>query len=630
MAIGTTSTNLVTGCLRGVLVVLLVLCFAAFTEGAQAAPTVRQILILQSLDRGSLVFDGFTANFRAALQERAGDPVTVVEFVVTPAGFTEPPEKPVLDFLQSVFADRPQPDLIVTVGGPAAAFVREHRRDLFPHVPVLFAATEVRFLKDAALAENETAVTVSIDYTRLVEDILQLLPRTRHVFMVTGTGPLSTFWRAELERNFEPYRDRLTFIWSDDLSYAQVLQRAATLPPDSAIFYISSGTFATGGWQNEQRTLADFAARANAPVFGAQGVWLGAGIVGGRLLYIEDLGATAADVAARILKGESPAVIRIPPRLQGIAAFDGRQLRRWNISEARLPAGSDLRFRGPSLWRDYKREVLGVLSAVTLQSLLIVGLLYERRARQRAEVESRRSLALAADANRRVTVAALTGSIAHELSQPLNAILHNAQAGEMLVTSNRATPEMLREILSDIRTADVRASMIVERHRTMLRNRQLDTKPIDIHSVVRESVALVAHDARARQVQVDVELPPAPCVVTGDQVLLQQVLVNLMMNAMDAMADTPPDRRRLRVYNEVTRDAVNVLVRDAGRGLPASVNGQLFEPFVTTKTDGIGIGLTIARTIVEAHRGRMAAINNPEGGATFTVTLPCNETSALA
>ena len=238
-------------------------------------------------------------------------------------------------------------------------------------------------------------------------------------------------------------------------------------------------------------------------------------------------------------------------------------------------------------------------------------------------MESRRHLALAADANRRVTMSALTGSIAHELSQPLNAILHNAQAGEMLVTSNRATPEMLREILSDIRTADVRASQIVERHRTMLRNRQLDTRPIDIHAVVRESVALVAHDTRTRQVQVDVELPSEPCVVTGDQVLLQQVLVNLMMNAMDAMADTPPDRRRLTVRNEVAGDVVNVSVRDAGRGLPANVNGQLFEPFVTTKSDGIGIGLTIARTIVEAHRGRMAASNNPEGGATFTVTLPC-------
>jgi C4-dicarboxylate-specific signal transduction histidine kinase len=268
-----------------------------------------------------------------------------------------------------------------------------------------------------------------------------------------------------------------------------------------------------------------------------------------------------------------------------------------------------------------------VLAALILQALLIVGLLYQRRARQRAEVESRRNFAIAADANRRVTMSALTGSMAHELSQPLNSILHNTKAGEMLVASNRATFDTLREILADIRTADVRATEIIERHRTMLRNRQLDKKRIDIHHVVRESVALVAHDARARHVHVDAHLPSEPCFVAGDQILLQQLLVNLMMNAFEAMADTPRDRRRVSVQNDVGLDRVKVSVQDAGTGLPAAVDGRLFEPFVTTKANGIGIGLTIARTIVETHGGRMEAHNNPQGGATFTVTLPRGATS---
>jgi C4-dicarboxylate-specific signal transduction histidine kinase len=220
-------------------------------------------------------------------------------------------------------------------------------------------------------------------------------------------------------------------------------------------------------------------------------------------------------------------------------------------------------------------------------------------------------------------MSALTGSIAHELSQPLNSILHNAQAGEMLVASNRATPETVREILSDIRTADVRATEIVERHRTMLRTRHLEKKPIDILTVVRDSLALVAHATRTNQVQVDMDGPTAPCVVAGDAVLLQQVFVNLVMNAMEAMAEIPRDRRRVTVLLRLTEGCVEVSVRDTGTGLPANLDRRVFEPFVTTKTNGMGIGLTIARSIAEAHGGRMEAHNNPEGGATFSLTLPC-------
>jgi signal transduction histidine kinase len=605
-------------CARAILAGLVVLAAAA---SASPAPPIRHILILQSLDRGSLVFDRFTANFRAALQERAGDSITVFEFVVAPAGFATAPEKPTIDFLQAVFADRPKPDLIVTVGGPAAAFVRRHRQELFPETPVLFASTEIRFLRDVALLDNETAVTVSIDYARVVDDILQLLPHTRHIFMVTGAGAVSRFWRAELGRNFESYRNRVTFLWSDDLSYTQVLQRTSTLPPDSAIFYISAGTFATGGWQSEERTFAAFARQANAPVFSAQLVWLGAGIVGGHLLDIDDLGPTAADVAVRVLNGEAPASIRVPPTVQGGPIFDARQLRRWHIPESRLPPGSEVRFQGPSLWHDYRRETLIVLGAIVLESVLIVGLLYERRARRRAEIESRRNLALAADANRREIVTAMAGSIAHELSQPLSAIEHNARAAEILA-SNGATAGALSETFADIREAAARAAQVIQRQRRMLRNRPIAKKPVDIHGVVRDSVAFIAHATDAKQVRVDVHLPSGPCVVVGDQVLLQQVLVNLMMNAVEAMADTPVERRRLLVETRVAHDNMALAVRDAGTGLPASSNEQLFEPFVTTKRDGLGIGLTIARTIVEAHLGTMDARNNPDGGATFTITLP--------
>jgi len=265
---------------------------------------------------------------------------------------------------------------------------------------------------------------------------------------------------------------------------------------------------------------------------------------------------------------------------------------------------------------------LSVAVILIIQAFLIAGLLYQRRARQLAEIESRRNLALAADASRRSTVSALASSIAHELGQSLSAMMHNAHALHMMVTSNRATPDVSDEILSDIRAQGVVATQIIERHRTMLRSRQLEKKPIDIHTVIRDSIALVAPDLTERWITTTLDLPPDPCVIAGDAVLLQQVVVNLLINAMDAMSGVPAEGRNLTVQSEVSAADVTVSVSDSGTGLPAQIQSTLFTPFVTTKSHGLGIGLTIVRTIVEAHDGKIEARNNSDGGATFTMRFP--------
>jgi C4-dicarboxylate-specific signal transduction histidine kinase len=262
------------------------------------------------------------------------------------------------------------------------------------------------------------------------------------------------------------------------------------------------------------------------------------------------------------------------------------------------------------------------VGVLLVQSLLIGGLLYQHRARQRAEIESRKNLALAADANRRQTMSALTSSIAHEVGQPLSAMIHNAQALHNMIAANQATPETAGEILTDIRTQGLRASQIIERHRTMLRSHAVAKKPIDVHEVIKESLALLAHDLRLRQVEATLNLASTQCIVSGDPVLLEQVLVNLAMNAMDAMAETPPALRRLTISTNVRPSDVEVSLSDTGAGVPAHLDDTLFTPFVTTKAHGLGIGLTIVRSIVDAHGGAIEASNNRQGGATFTVTLP--------
>jgi len=590
--------------------------------GASAAePAVRQVLVLQSFARGNLILDNFTGNFRIDLEQRAGGPVNFVQVVVGPTGFVSAPEQSVVDYIRSTFAAHARPDLVMAVAGPAAVFAHKYRQQLFPDSPLIFASVDQRYLADAPLGPNETAVPVLNDFPAIVEDILQVLPRTRQVYMIVGYGPIREFWRHRLEAEFSRFRGRVTFLWSDDLSFPEVLRRSSTLPPDSAIYFVTLGADATGAEYADERALAELKASANAPVFAAFSVYMGSGIVGGRLLSIEELSRRTTDVAYRLLNGVSPGDVRIQPQGHGRAVFDWRELKRWKIPESRLPPGSLVRFRGPTLWSEYRGTVLGVAAALAVQAMLIGGLLFERRARRVAEHESRKNLSLAADVSRRETMSALNSSISHELGQPLGAMIRNAEALQLMISNGSVTPEGIDEILEDIHADGARAAQIMDRHRLMLRSRQLQKRPVDLHALVNDVLALTAHDMRARQVKCSVSVPPGSCVISGDPVLLQQVFVNLVMNAMDAMAETPAAQRHIMIGMEARRGSVDISVRDTGKGLPDDLAGKLFTPFVTTKPHGLGIGLAIARSIAAAHDGSISARNHPEGGAMFIVSL---------
>jgi PAS domain S-box-containing protein len=352
---------------------------------------VRQVVLLQSVERGNLVLDRFTATLRAWLAEHSTEPLTLTEFVVNPTGFTDSPEQAMVEFLRSAFAGRPKPDLIITTGGTAAAFARKHRPQLFPDSPILYASVDQRFL-GTGFTDNETAVAVALDPKGSVAEIVRVLPATENVFVVVGGGPLGIFWRSVLERESGQLRDRLRFMWPDGMSYAAMLQRASTLPAHSVIFFTSTFEIdADGATYSTERVLADLRARANSPIFGMLSSELGRGTIGGSLIDIDALSRTAADVALRILGGTAPALIKPTVRRPGPPTFDWGELRRWSVSESRLPPGSVVLFREPGVWERYKWPIAGSVVAFVAQSLLITGLLVSRVKRRRAEQSLRES-----------------------------------------------------------------------------------------------------------------------------------------------------------------------------------------------------------------------------------------------
>jgi two-component system, LuxR family, sensor kinase FixL len=234
--------------------------------------------------------------------------------------------------------------------------------------------------------------------------------------------------------------------------------------------------------------------------------------------------------------------------------------------------------------------------------------------RKRVE-EANRSLA---HVQRLAMLGELTAMIAHEVNQPLGAILSNADAAEILMEAPDPPLDQIRTILAGIRKNDLRADEAIRRIRALLRKRQIQMEPVNVNEMVSEVVRLVAGDALRRQVRVRQQLAEDLAPALGDRVHLQQVLMNLILNGMDAMKDTQKSARELVVRTQPDGEGgIEVAVTDCGCGIPAERMPRLFDSFFTTKHEGMGLGLSIARSIVEAHKGRVWAQNNPEGGATF-------------
>jgi len=340
------------------------------------------------------------------------------------------------------------------------------------------------------------------------------------------------------------------------------------------------------------------------------------------MLSSEEVGRRMANAAVRILNGETPGDLKIPPVVPGAAQYDWRELQRWKIGEGRLPAASTIRFREPTVWEQYRWQIALMSAIVLVQGSLISTLLIERRRRRFAEVQSRQRMAELAHTNRYSMAGELTASIAHELNQPLGAILANAETAELIAKSPAPDLEEISEILADIRRDDQRASDVILRLRNLLKKTPFEPKNIDLNEIVDETIKFLSGLSIARETELVGVISPLVLPIRGDRIQLQQVILNLVVNAMDAMSNMTRTQRRIVIKTARNGDSAEVSVGDTGPGVLLNKLKDMFEPFFSTKPNGMGMGLSIARTILEAHNGQIWAENQALGGAVFHIRLP--------
>ena len=735
------------------LVLILMVLPAIHAQEPRKAP--RRVLILDSFGRNVSIFTVSIASFRAEVSRQWSGPLDLYEIPMEASriGVSEG-DKALADFLANRLAGSPL-DLIVPFGAPATRFAVQNRDRLFPGTPMLIAATEQRNLPPAALTPMTAYVGEAYHLPEVVDNILRLLPNTKTIAVAIGASRLEQFWRQEAQRELAFLSDRVRFRWLDELSFEEMKREVATLQANSTVLYTIVHKDAAGVTLEQDQALQGLRSVANAPFFSCYESELGSGIIGGRLFADRTLGIDAAASAVRILQGEPPASCSQPPMGLMAPVYDWRELQRWGISESLLSPGSTVLFRPPTLWEQYRWYVVAAATLLSVQTLLIAGLLIYRHRRARAEsalVQSQRGLHLITDslpaliaqvdrdqryqfvnrayehwfglspsqalgrtmrevlgeqlyrsvqpyveralsgeqvsftteilsqgghpraveatfvpdceehgnvrgfyalkldvtdrnraqhearsllnelahANRISMMGELAATLAHELSQPMTAIMSNAQAATRFL--DRSSPDLdeVREILREIAEEDARAGEVIRRMRTLVKKERASFQPLNLNEILHEVVWLLRNDAMIRKVGIELQLDPYLPAVGGDRIQLQQVVMNLLLNAFDAIAESSSENRTVLVETSQHDAEIQVTVRDCGAGITPETLEHLFQPFNSSKRNGLGMGLSISRSIVGLHGGRLWGDNNSGPGATFSFTLPVVQVPALA
>jgi signal transduction histidine kinase len=533
------------------------------------------------------------------------------------------------DFLKEKYRDK-KVDVAVAVMAPSLDFLLDNGSEVFPGAQVVFCGIDRTQLGDRSLPPNVHGILVKREYAPTLEIALALHPATEKVFVVGGASDFDISLLAAARQELAAFERQVSIEYLTGLPLKDLLAKLSQLPPNALVLYTTLFKDGAGAAFVPHEVIGRIAAAANAPVYGFLDQYLGRGIVGGSLYSIADHGSKAARLTSQILAGAPENVPPLREVSSNRVQFDSRQLRRWGIAESRLPVGSQINFREVSAWDRYRWQIAIVGGALAFQAALIAGLLYERRRRRFAEVEARQRMAELAHVNRYSMAGELTTSIAHELNQPLGSILVNTETAALMLESPSLDVSELKEILSDIRRDDQRAGEVIRRLRSLLKRAPFEAKEIDLNDAVAETLDLVSGLVHAQEVTLDSVLVPEILQVKGDRIQLQQVLLNLIVNAADAMVHLDTSQRKIVVRTAHNSDSAEIEIADNGPGIPPERLNEVFEPFFTTKSNGMGMGLSIARTIIEVHGGEISVENQAGRGALFRIRLPLARSRASA
>jgi signal transduction histidine kinase len=613
------------------LIILVVLFLPAADLLAQQTSTPKRVVVLYWYDKNFQGHVRWDKGFTSALQSAPEGSIEYYPEYLEANRFPGENQSQVLqDYLKQKYADRPI-DVVVAQSEVSLNFLARYKDDLFPNAPVVFYSATRPKAETLAQRPNVTGVVVFGGFKKTVESALAIHPETEQLFVISGSLERDKRFESLARTELTDFERRIKINYVTDVAPAELRAMVSRLPERSLILWVWQQAYDEQGKLLESiDILKSVAETCPVPIYGMSSPLIGHGFVGGYVYTPEAGAARVAEMVRQIGDGRAAASIPIES-IPTIPMFDWHELQRWQISEAKLPPGSIIQFKQPTLWQQYKWRVVGVLAVLLMQSSLISILLIERRRRRRAnealdrlnaELETRieaRTEALHAKSRE---LESFAYSVAHDLKAPLRGI--DGYSRILLDEYSEKIDDSGRSFLHTIQSSTDEMNRLIDDLLAYSRMERREIKPgrIELAPIVSALVEEKRRDATARPIEFVVNVNGST--VLADASGLSHSLRNYLDNAIKFTSRTT--QPRIEVGAKDDERSCLLWVRDNGVGFDMQHHDRIFDLFqrlnVTDEYPGTGIGLAIVRKAMERMGGRAWAESTPGQGATFYLEIP--------
>lgn len=587
----------------------------------------KTIVIFFSLHANLPAYQNLLEGFRTTFSEEYHEPYNLlIEYLDIGRLEDDRYAKYIIEQYNEKFKDS-NIDLLITVAPGITPVLEKYSLNALKTSPTISIVLDsLRADQGLFKSENIVEIKIKFRFARTIQSACDLFPDCKNIYVISGCAPTDNYFASfarSAARNFEKTY-KVVFI--TNLSLDSTLQIIKKIPEHSIIIvptYLSDSKriqFST------PEVIGLLAANCNAPVFPLFDSFIKReGGIGGYIFSYNALGKETGRIATEILKGKGPKqiIVRDTDFYQSI--FDWRVIKKWHLTESKaLPSNSIYFYKERDFISEYKWYLLAGILFLILEAMLIV-YLFKLNIRQRAVVKQKTEaedlFRILAREERLMMMVELTASLSHELSQPLTAILYNTQASLRFLQSGMAEKGQVEELLLKIIKDDKRAGSLISSVRSLMKLETRVKEKVSLNFIIQETVVLFNPEAVNQHIKVILHSQDRPVYVFGDKIQLQQVVLNFLYNAANAMETIEKENRLIEISQHSAKGTVTVTLKDAGPGISEEVKGNLFKPFITSRKSGLGIGLAVSRNIIENHEGEIWAENSPEGGAEFSFKL---------